>query len=204
MLRRHELKRCFGSGLSLSHTHTTMQISDIAALVSAVFTTVGAIAAIVYVELTRRLWQEAAKQREAGLMLMLMNDFDSLRDSVQSIRDWYMESASGGLDPVERFSDAMDADFGEERARAEGVDRDRFRVSRFFVRTRKLVRAGYLSEQIVSAALRGRAIEDVFLKMVDPLDAVSAHYGQADRNFYSELLMKNPRPKGRSGDAPSA
>src|SRR5688572_1218321 len=163
-----------------------MPISDMAVIASALFTAVAAIAAIVYVELTRRLWQEAAKQREAGLMLMLMNDFDSLRGSVQSIREWYIESASGGLDPVERFSDAMSTDFGEERSRAEQIDGHRFTVSRFFVRTRKLVRAGYLSEEIVSAALQGRAIEDVFLKMVDPLDAVRPHYGQADRRFYSE------------------
>jgi len=43
----------------------------------------------------------------------------------------------------------------------------RLRVSRFFVRTRKLVQQDYLDERVVRTALGGRAIEDIFLTLVD-------------------------------------
>jgi hypothetical protein len=165
---------------------------------TAVFTAVAAIAAVVYVELTRRLWRESAKQREANLMLTLMVEYDNLRDSVRFVQDWFMESAASGVDAIERFRDEMGVDHSTPRAAT--LDDHRFRVSRFFVKTRKLVSADYLTEKMVAEALGGQAIEDVFLKLVDPLDAAKAghNYGVTDRQFYTALLSKYPRPKTAS------
>jgi hypothetical protein len=99
---------------------------------------------------------------------------------------------AGKTDPVQRFIDEMAWDFKNERSRE--VDFHRFLVSRFFVRTRKLAHAGYLPEKLVREALGGAAIEDVFLKLVDPLDkTASPNYGAEDNKFYSELLQKHPR-----------
>lgn len=172
-----------------------------AAAASAFFTAAAAIAATVYVVLTYRLWraaadqhQEIARQNELQLMLSLMTEYDKLRDSIDFIRGWYMECAANSVDPVERFRNEIGVD--SQTASAAALDDHRFRVSRFFVRTRKLAGAGYLSEGIVATALGGRAMEDVFLKMVDPLDEAKAgrHYGSADRRFYRELLAEYPRP----------
>jgi hypothetical protein len=150
-----------------------------------------------YLVWTRLMWEEAAKQREATLMLMLMTEYDGMRESIDFIDGWYMESAAAGrTDPLERFTDELALPDGEGTPRANALDRHRHRVSRFFVRTRKLAQAGYLSEDIVRRALEGRAIEDVFLKMVDPLDKARAgkQYGAIDRQFYTDLLQKYPRP----------
>jgi hypothetical protein len=127
-----------------------------------------------------------------------MEGYDNLRDSITFIRGWYMESAAAGADPLQRFKDELGVDYGNERVLA--VDDHRFRVSRFFVKTRKLVQGGYLSETMVASALGGQAIEDVFLKMVDPLDSIKAdhNYGLADKRFYTALLDEHPRGKRRS------
>jgi hypothetical protein len=173
---------------------------------SAVFTGAAALAALVYVFQNHRLWQvsflqqqEASRQNEAQLMLLLMNGYDELRDSVDNLRSWFLEcSSSGPTDPIERFRDEIFWDSDNERALR--LDGHRFRISRFFVRARKLSRAGFLSERILRDALGGVAIEDVFLGIVDPLDEAKAgpSYGLEDRRFYSNLLLKHPRAiKGR-------
>lgn len=171
--------------------------SALAAVATAVFTLAAAIAAVVYVILTQRLWREAAKDREAQLMLRLMDGYDSLRDSIEAIRGWYIESAEAGVDAIERFRDATHEDPIDSRT--EWVDKQRFRVSRFFVAVRKLTRAGYLDEDLVWSALGGEAIEDVFLELVDPLDAAKRghRYGVSDKLFYQGLLKKHER-KGRT------
>jgi hypothetical protein len=131
------------------------------------------------------------------LMLTLMTEYDELRDSIDFIREWHMEcAANGNIDPVNRFVDELALPDGAATPKATALDDHRFRVSRFFVRTRKLTQAGYLSEDIVRRALEGRAIDDVFLKMVDPLDKgrAGSHYGAGDRQFYTDLLQKYPRP----------
>jgi hypothetical protein len=168
---------------------------------STIWTAVGAGAAVFaaligwrYLVWTRRMWEEAAKQRESSLMLLLMEGYDNLRDSIEGIRDWNMECWSSNIDPIERFKDELGPDYGNEQVWA--LDKNRFRVSRFFVKTRKLVEAGYLSEDIVRRALGGQAIEDVFLNLVDPLDKARAgqRYSATDRRFYTDLLQKYPRP----------
>lgn len=171
---------------------------------AAIGTVGAAIAAIVYVELTRRLWHETKMQREASLMLSLMTGYDELRDSIEYIQQYHYECASAGADPIDRFKAEKGVDYGTERA--EALDAHRFRVSRFFVRTRKLVLGRYLGEKIVRDALGGQAIEDVFLKLVDPLDAAKApyNYGSTDRAFYSGLLKKYPRPKSKTQVPPSS
>jgi hypothetical protein len=172
----------------------------LAATASALFTLGAAIAAFVYVELTRRLWQEAAAEREGGLMLTLINGYDQLRDDIEWILQYYIECAtSGPVDPVERYRTEMgNVDFVADRD-ARDLDDHRFRVSRFFVRTRKLVRAGFLSERVVVAALERQAIEDVFLRLIDPLDKAKAgkNYDSEDHRFYTSLLSHYSSPKGR-------
>lgn len=168
-------------------------INSLAAVATAVFTLGAAIAAGYYCFLTYRLWQETAKQREAQLMLRLMEGYDNLRGSIETLRGWYMESAENGLNACERFEEATGQDNIDERT--AWVDDQRFRVSRFFVMVRKLTRAGYLSEDIVWQALEGRAIREVFLELVDPLDRakVGLNYAGLDRSFYQDLLRKHSR-----------
>jgi hypothetical protein len=140
--------------------------------------------------------------------MALMVEYDNLRDSISFIRSWFIECASSGpIDPIERFTDELGLEgVDNSTPRAEALNDHRFRVSRFFVRIRKLVRAGYLTEKLVSEGIGGEAIEEVFLGMVDPLDAAKAghNYGAVDRLFYTELLKRHPRTK-RSGEksAPS-
>jgi hypothetical protein len=173
-------------------------ITALATVATAIFTLGAAIAAGYYCVLTYRLWCETAKQREAQLMLRLMEGYDGLRDSIEAIQGWYLESAESSVDACERFRDATEVDNMDKRT--AWIDDQRFRVSRFFVSVRKLTRAGYLSEDLVWNALGGYAIEDVFLNLVDPLDAVKAghRYGMSDRVFYQDLLRKHSPRKGRT------
>jgi hypothetical protein len=173
-------------------------VSAFAAVATAVFTFAAAVAAIVYVVLTHRLWREAAKDREAQLMLRLMEGYDGLRGSIEDIQGWYLESAEAGVDACERFKEATGEDNMDKRT--AWIDDQRFRVSRFFVSVRKLTRAGYLNEDLVWDALGGQAIDDVFLKLVDPLDAAKAghRYGVSDKAFYQALLQKHSPRKGRT------
>jgi hypothetical protein len=104
-----------------------------------------------------------------------------------------MQCEEDNADPAATLADAVAAPEPQPFVRA--VSDARFRVSRFFVRTRKLVQQDYLDERVVRTALGGRAIEDIFLTLVDPLDAAvgGRHYTQADRTFYADLLRKYPR-----------
>lgn len=90
-------------------------LSAVAAIATAIFTLAAAVAAIIYVLLTHRLWREAAKDREAQLMLRLMEGYDNLRDAIDEIRGWYLESAEGGIDACERFKEATGEDNPDER-----------------------------------------------------------------------------------------
>jgi hypothetical protein len=107
-------------------------------------------------------------------------------------RNWYTETVASGADPLERFRDEI----GVGETDMPSIDESRFLVSRLFVRTRTLAEAGYLSDEIVAKAFGGQAIEDVFLKMVDPLDEVraGAGRGRADERYYRKLLVKYRRP----------
>lgn len=160
-------------------------VNALAAVATAIFTLGAAIAAGYYCLLTYRLWTETAKQREAQLMLRLMEGYDGLRGSIEELRGRHMESAEAGVDACERFADATGEDNIDKRT--AWIDDQRFRVSRFFVSVRKRTRAGYLNEDLVWQALGGQAIEDVFLKLVDPLDEAKAghRYGVSDKVFVS-------------------
>jgi hypothetical protein len=137
--------------------------------VSALATVAGAIAAWWYVRLTHRLWQATrdqvqmlTKTRETELMQQLILDYDRLRDSIAFIQSYYMDCAcSGPQDPIKRFAEEMMLDFhgGVGDTNAHNLDDHRHRVSRFFVRTRKLIRADYLSEDVLVQALDRRAIK---------------------------------------------
>jgi len=164
------------------------------------FTALGAGAATY---LTWGLWKVSqdqlsllARQNEAQLMLTLMTEYDGLRDSIATLVSWHMQCAENDADPAKLLADEVSSagmsPFGRE------VSDARFRVSRFFVRTRKLVQQDYLDEQVVRSALGGRAIEDIYLALVDPLDAAvgGQHYNTNDRDFYLGLLRKYPRPDG--------
>ena len=61
------------------------------------------------------------------------------------------------------------------------------------MRIRKLIQANYLGEDIVARALSRQAIEDVFLRIVDPLDKIPApaNYKDLDRLFYLSILQKH-------------
>lgn len=171
--------------------------------VSAIATVGAAVAAWWYVQLTRRLWeatrdqvQMLTKTRETELMQQLMLDYDRLRDSISFIRAYYMDcAASGPTDPFERFKEEMTLNLHGgtiSDTNAHNLDDHRHRVSRFFVRTRKLIRGDYLSEDVLVKALDRAAIEDVFLKLVDRLDEAKAgsHYKSDDREFYTDLLQR--------------
>jgi len=167
-------------------------LGSVAAAEAALFTLGAALVAAVYVWLTHRLVKQSAAHREADLMLTLIDEYDGLRDDLQRIQSWYMESAATGVDPVERFRQAAQAEFSVDFSQL--VDDARFSASRFFVRTRRLVRAGYLSETVVTQALDPSAIE-LFLTKIDPLDEAKAgaEYKSDDREFFQALLLKCTR-----------
>jgi hypothetical protein len=81
-----------------------------------------------------------------------------MADDDQTIRNWFSTSEADGKNAVDHFRAVVGvgADFSNV------VDDARFQVSRFFVRTRKLVHAGYLNERVVIATLDRAAIESGF------------------------------------------
>jgi hypothetical protein len=158
-----------------------------------------AMAAALYVWLTYQLWCATAAHvamlktsRETELMLRLIREYDGLSGDIDYIGDFFNDCACNGpSDPVKRFAEAMRLDAPDSRA--SSVDESRFRVSRFFVRTRKLVRAGYLSERVVVAALDREAVQ-VFLEFVEPLNQGIAgrNYKSDDKEFFQALLTRYP------------
>jgi hypothetical protein len=158
----------------------------------ALATVLAAVGAGVYVMLTYWLWRETATQREGSLMLRLIDGYDRLRRDIDVIQLYYMRCAeSGPTDPIACFREELAATPAlSPKDPVKILDDCRYRVSRFFVRTRKLVRAGFLSKSVVVAALDRRAIEFVFLRLVDPLDEAKAgkNFKTEDREFYTALL----------------
>ena len=177
-------------------------ISSYSSLATAVFTAGGAMAAALYVVLTFQLWQEAARQietqrriAEATLMQSLMVEYDGMRDDVQRVRDFYA-AFSSKQEAVAVFAENRQA----QRLDWIGlrVDPSRFRISRFFVKVRKLSKAGYLDERVVVAALGQSHIQYMFLDLIDPLDQecyvlLRGHKTSADRLFYEGLAKQYPQ-----------
>jgi MFS superfamily sulfate permease-like transporter len=165
---------------------------------TAVVSTVAAAGVLVYVALTYRLWQEsrasnenAHRTSEATLMSQLMVEYDSMRDAVGTIQDYFRRFPTKEA-ALEAFQSARTAP-DQNSEIMQQVDPARFRVSRFFVRIRKLSKAGFVSRRIVWLALQRAAIEDVFLDRVDPLDQVISRltYGRenvTDRDFFRQLI----------------
>lgn len=153
-------------------------------------------AAFCYVVLTSRLLHQATAHRETDLMLRLIDEYDGLRADMRVLEHYFDNCAANGpMDPVVRFRDS----FEPLGCTQWIVDDSRFKVSRFFVKVRKLSAAGFLDRRLIVAALSRSAIEDVFLGMVDPLDQVISRmtYGRdnvTDRNFYAKLALEYPRP----------
>jgi len=159
-------------------------------------------AAALYVVLTFQLWQEAARQietqrriAEATLMQSLMVEYDGMRDDVQRVRDFYA-AFSSKQEAVAVFAENRQA----QRLDWIGlrVDPSRFRISRFFVKVRKLSKAGYLDERVVVAALGQSHIQYMFLDLIDPLDQecyvlLRGHKTSADRLFYEGLAKQYPQ-----------
>jgi hypothetical protein len=124
-------------------------------------------------------------------MSQLMVEYDSMRDAVRTIQDYFRRfpTKEAALEAFQRARTATD----QNSDIMQQVDPARFRVSRFFVRIRKLSKAGFLSRRIVWLALQRAAIEDVFLDQVDPLDQVISRltYGRenvTDRDFFLQLI----------------
>jgi hypothetical protein len=165
---------------------------------TAVVSTIAAIGVMVYVVLTYRLWEQSRLQNlatrrvhEAAVMSQLMVEYDGMRDAVRTLQDFFKQFPTREQ-AVDAFRNARGAPDPNSRE-MQVVDPARFRVSRMFVRARKLARAGYVSRRIVFLSFNRQAIEDVFLALVDPLDEVIAvaHRGApslADREFYRQLL----------------
>ncbi len=157
-------------------TNYVSAVSAFSALAAAVFTAAAAIAALVYVVLTHRLWRENASQVEAqrrgaetALMQGLMIEYDRLRDSIGVVQEFFTQHG-----PNEALNVFRAGRIAPDRNNdiVQSVDPARFRVSRFFVRIRKLALAGYLDRRLIFTALGRAAVEDVFLRQIDPLDQV--------------------------------
>lgn len=179
-------------------------MSAIASAATAVFTLAAAIVTGVYVALTYLLWRQNQRSQQTVLMQQLMVEYDGLRDAIRDIREWFKESAGAGVDPVHRFEAETEGDVWSEKV--EYVDDARFRVSRYFVRIRKLALAGFLDRRIIAMALGPDAM-DVFLVLVDPLDQVihERAYGYAnitDREFFQAVVRDHGELAGCArGDA---
>jgi hypothetical protein len=182
-------------------------LSAFSTAMTAVTSTVAGIGVLIYVVLTHRLWREsrrtnteARRAAEAALMTQLMIEYDSRRDDVETIRAFYGQYPKKEA-ALKAFRDLKEHGNGSSQTE-QLVDPARFRLSRFFVRIRKLSRAGFLSRRIVWLALQRAAIEETFLEQVDPLDQEIAGLNNrpeslADRRFFQELLTD--RGKARSG-----
>jgi hypothetical protein len=180
--------------------------------VTAIMSTVAGIGVLVYVALTHRLWMEsrrsneqARRTAEAALMTQLMIEYDKRRNDVTTIRDFYRmyqtkEAALKAFRDLKEFGDQS----GDRTTQVDQrVDPARFRLSRFFVRIRKLSNAGFLSRRIIWLALQRAAIQETFLDHVDPLDQVIASLNKrtgtlADRRFFQKLLNDRGKRKGRA------
>lgn len=179
--------------LKIANDHHATALAAVAGAATAIITLLGVAVTGVYVVLTYGLWRNARAQlatdkkaREGGLALQMMVEYDKLRHEILTLILW------AHPDPVERVRIFRDEQ-KDARALAQpyNIDEARYAVSRSFVQIRKLVRAGYLSEGVVVAALDERAIREVFLDLVDGLDAAtSKHYDPIDRNFYTALLER--------------
>jgi archaellum biogenesis ATPase FlaH len=166
-------------------------LGTFSAAVTTIVSTVAAAGVLVYVILTYRLWQETRRTNEATLMSQLMVEYDNMRDAVRVVQDYYL-GFSDRQQALEAFRQARVAP-DQNNDIMLTVDPSRFRVSRFFVRVRKLSRAGFLSRRIILAALGRAAIQDVFLEHIDPLDQVISRltYNReniTDRDFFRQLL----------------
>lgn len=136
-------------------------------------------------------------------MQQLMVEYDSLRPSIRELRDWYQRSFNG-MDPIKAFAEGIARN---EPNDARKLDEHRFRVSRFFVKIRKLTLANYLPEEIIVAALHRQAIR-TFLDRVSPLDATlrRSSLPDPDETFYRSLLERRYQPQDSQsyvGDSPS-
>jgi hypothetical protein len=153
---------------------------------------VAAFATIAYVIFTVRLWRAAVEQvrsqrrtSEAAMMLSLITDYDQRREDIQVIRQFCDQHT---YKAPEMFQ-WLKSDSGSQVAKV--VDPARFRISRSFVRIRKLADAGYLDRRLIVAALDEPAIR-LFLDKVNPLDATisppTSREMDRDRVFFTELL----------------
>jgi len=175
-----------------------LALAGLASAVTSIVSTLAALGVLIYVVLTFKLWQETARTNaearrtsEATLMSQLMVEYDSMRDSVRVIEDYYR-----GFPDREQALDAFRlAQTAQVRSNdiMRVVDPSRFRLSRFFVRIRKLSVGGFLSRRIIFMALGRAAIEDLFIGQIDPLDQVITRLALnrdsfADRDFFSTML----------------
>ena len=152
----------------------------------------------VIVFLNWRLWkttardaQRARRQSELVLVERLMTEYDGMRDSIQALQAW--KDTRGGADFVETFRVGL----RDRHENIQQIDEHRHRVSRFFVRLRTLAERGLVDEEILRASLHRRAVQDVFLDLVDKLDEVVCEvsqtpFGDADRKFYQAVLLRRP------------
>ncbi len=74
------------------------------------------------------------------------------------------------------------------------LDDHRFRVSRFFVRIRKLAAKGFVSEDLIEASLSRESIQ-MFLDQVDSLDHVKRQItgrepNLTDTHYFRSLLQR--------------
>lgn len=165
----------------------------------ALATATAAVGALVYVWLTYQLWRQAARQTESALMQGLMSEYDNLRQHVQGIQDWYDRHEDRAA-ALETFHGLRSLKSVEERHKAnKGLgwpDDHRFKISRYFVKVRRLAEAGYLPLDLVQMSLEQGAIK-MFLELVDPMDEVVCRTSGKqpvtdDRDFFRRLLNDEP------------
>lgn len=142
---------------------------------------------------------QARRNAEAAIMSQLMVEYDSMRDSIRMLQDFHRRHTprENAIETFRRGRTVPD----QTNPIATEVDPARFRVSRFFVRVRKLSTGGYLSEDLIWSALSREAIEDVFLSLIDPLDQVvneiaGRRRSVADYDFYQRLLSQHQTSGG--------
>jgi hypothetical protein len=135
--------------------------------------------------------EQTRSSYEAAVMSQLMVEYDGMRDSVRTLQEFHNRHRPL-RNALESFRSGRTAP-DQNNPIATTIDASRFRVSRFFVRVRKLSTGGYLSRRIIWRALGRAAIEDVFLGLVDPLDQVVNEIAGnptsvADREFFTQLV----------------
>lgn len=164
-------------------------LGPVATLATAAFTATAAVAALIYAGLTYQLLRQGHRAQLTTLMQQLMREYDELRDDIRTVqRFWKVNGARA----IENFSAAKAAP-DQTSYEMQDVDPARFRISRFFVKVRKLTDAGFLERTIIVAALDRASIDKVFLPFIDPLDQVirAVAYGSGDsrdREFFTALL----------------